>query len=574
MRRSLTQLSNERGFQLHVSGHVIRTAETDAYVRRDLLLLTPAMICLLAGLLAWVFRGGTSVALALFTVLIPATWAFGLMSWTDRPLTPIVSVMPILILVVGITDAVHFLVRFHDLRPSQASMRDAILEVVTEVGPPTTVTAVTSALGFLSFLAARLPNLRDFGVLAAVGVLGAWLTTFTLIPAALLWFDTRIRARELPAFTLGDRILDVTRSIAWKRSGRVAVGACAGLVVCLLGLTEIVPDNDPLRLLGERDPAVKAERFLRHRLRPLDTIDLLYQAPDGSRVTDPAELNRLEAAEEVLSTHLGSQPVLSILPILRLAHQEAFDGSAHIPDRSGAAAQLLLLAESADTDSVQRFVTADRSVARLSASYAWGGSRGVESDLAALRDELATVLDGTNWDLTGTVSLGSRIGELILEGQIASFSAAFVTIFLVLFAFLRSFRLGVLGMLPNLYPVAVILAFMGFAGIYLDVGTAMIASILLGVSVDDTVYFLMHYQRARRRGADPADAVAYTFAIAGKPALFCAGSLAIGFFVLGFSSFQSLAIFGLLSGVAVLLAAATELVLLPAVLRVATGRGS
>jgi predicted RND superfamily exporter protein len=213
-------------------------------------------------------------------------------------------------------------------------------------------------------------------------------------------------------------------------------------------------------------------------------------------------------------------------------------------------------------------------MARLSASYAWSGSRGVESDLLALRNELGAVLGDAQWDLTGTVALAARIGELVLEGQIASFTTAFLTIFAVLFLFLRSFRLGVLGMLPNVYPVAVILAFMGFAGIYLDVGTAMIASILLGVSVDDTVYFLMHYQRARRRGADVADAVAYTFAIAGKPALFCAGSLAIGFFVLGFSSFQSLAIFGLLSGVAVLLAAATELILMPAVLRVTAGRSS
>ena len=182
--------------------------------------------------------------------------------------------------------------------------------------------------------------------------------------------------------------------------------------------------------------------------------------------------------------------------------------------------------------------------------------------------------DGTNWSLTGSTILLAHVSELVLEGQIASFTTAFVTIFVVLVVFLRSFRLGALGMLPNLYPVAVILAFMGFAGIYLDVGTAMIASILLGVSVDDTVYFLMHYQRARRQGADVADAIAYTFAIAGKPAIFCAGSLAIGFFVLGFSSFQSLAIFGLLSGVAVLLAAVTELILMPAVLRVTAGRSS
>jgi predicted RND superfamily exporter protein len=100
----------------------------------------------------------------------------------------------------------------------------------------------------------------------------------------------------------------------------------------------------------------------------------------------------------------------------------------------------------------------------------------------------------------------------------------------------------------------------------------MIASILLGVSVDDTVYFLLNYQRARAGGAGVRDAVAYTFAVAGKPALFCAAILALGFFVLSFSSFQSLAIFGLLSGVAVLFAALTEILLLPALLEVVAAR--
>jgi predicted RND superfamily exporter protein len=540
MRDSLEKRAEVYGFQTYTTGHVIRAAEADAYVRNDLAKLTPIMIAFLTALLAWVFLDAVSVGLALLVVSLPAVWAFGLMSWTDRPLTPVLSVMPILILVVGITDAVHFLVRFHDLRTSRAELTSVIRNVVREVGPPTTVTALTASFGFLSFLAARLPNLRDFGLLAAVGVMGAWVTTFTLMPIVLARLGRSIRLRSRPAFNLGDRVLLSARRVAWKHA-RVIVGvATVGVLLCLIGISRVIPNNDTSKLLGEGDPAVEAERFL----------------------------------ESILERR-SSAPVLSILPLIRLVHREVVDGSSRIPLDSRSTAQLLLLAESADAPAVHRLVTSDRKVARLSVSYPLASSREMAGDLASLRRDLRKTLgDGINWSLTGTIMLSAHVGELILEGQIASFTTAFVTIFAVLFLFLRSFRLGVLGMLPNVYPVAVILAFMGFAGIYLDVGTAMIASILLGVSVDDTVYFLMHYQRARRQGADVADAVAYTFAIAGKPALFCAGSLAIGFFVLGFSSFQSLAIFGLLSGVAVLLAAATELILMPAVLRVTAGRSS
>jgi predicted RND superfamily exporter protein len=480
--------------------------------------------------------------------------------------------MPILILVVGITDAIHLLVRFCDLQSSRGSRQEVLEEVVREIGPPTTVTALTAALGFLSFLAARLPNLQDFGILAAFGVLAAWFTTFTLLPAALLRLGSRVRLRVPPAFALGERLLDAVRGVASRRARIVLLVASVGAIVSLVGIAQIVPDNDASKLLGEGDAIVRADRFVRERLRPLDTIELLYEVGDGPVVTDPAVLGRLEHAEAVLEARLGSGAVISLLPVLRLAHREIVDGSLRLPEDPRTAAQLLLLAEAADAATVRRLVTPDRRMTRLSAGYAWAGGRGMQEDLAHLRGELESALgEFGNWFLTGSISLAVHLGELVLEGQIASFSTALITIFALLFFFVRSASLGILGMAPNVYPVALILAFMGFAGINLDVGTAMIASVLLGVSVDDTVYFLLHYQRSRRGGAGPADAVAYTFAIAGKPALFTAASLALGFFVLAFSSFQSLAIFGLLSGVAVLLAAATELVLMPAVLRFAAG---
>jgi predicted RND superfamily exporter protein len=153
------------------------------------------------------------------------------MCWTGRPVTPVVSVMPILILVVGITDAVHFLVRVHDLQPTRESLREVLRRVAREVGTPTTVTAFTAALGFLSFVAARIPNLRDFGVFAALGILGAWLTTFTLLPAAIALFGAGLRPSASPAFALGDRVLEGIRGFARRRARTVLGVAAAGLVV-------------------------------------------------------------------------------------------------------------------------------------------------------------------------------------------------------------------------------------------------------------------------------------------------------------------------------------------------------
>jgi predicted RND superfamily exporter protein len=298
----------------------------------------------------------------------------------------------------------------------------------------------------------------------------------------------------------------------------------------------------------------------------------MVRLPDDQALESPATLERVAAVESVLEEVGGREPI-SVLAPLRVAQREVAGGEARLPDGPEAAAQLLLLLEAADPVALARVLTPDRRVLRLSVPYASSTSDSIWTDTERVRQVLAERFGGDGaWSITGSVVLLSHLADLVLAAQTASFSTAFATIFLVIFAVVRSLRLGLLGMLPNVLPVAAILGLMGASDIHLDVGTAMIASIVLGVSVDDTIYFLLHYRRARSQGAGVRDAVAYTLAIAGKPALFCSAVLALGFFVLAFSSFQTLAIFGLLSGFAVLLAAASELFVLPAVLELAARR--
>jgi predicted RND superfamily exporter protein len=569
----LRRAASRAEVELRASGAELLDATGDQGVRRDLQVLTPLMIGLLLLVLLWVFREPKSVVLTLLAVGLPTLWTFGLMGWTGRPITPVSSTLPILILVVGVTDAVHFLVRAYELRGTRGSLEETLLEVAREVGPPTTVTALTSALGFLSFLAAPMPNLREFGVFAAIGILGAWLLSFSLLPVALVRLPRILRAPRSAAFGWGDRVLGAVHRVARRHAQAIAGATVAIAALALFGISRIEVDTDTISLRGERDAVVQDERFIREQLGAAAWLDVVVRAHDGRSLIESDALARLERAEAALAAEAAG-PVLSVLPALRIANRELGDGTLAVPRDPHAASQLLLLAEAADPDALARVLTPDRAAARLSAGFAWGGVAAIEQQTHRLGERLAAILgDGEDWFVTGHPVFAARIGDLILESQVASFTTAFLTIFAVLFLFLRSVPLGLLGIVPNLFPVIAILGFMGFAGIHLDVGTAMIASILIGVSVDDTIYFLLHYREARRGGATVEDAVAHTFAIGGKPAIFCAAMLALGFGVLGLSSFRSLALFGLLSAGAVLLAVVAELFVLPALLELGAGRG-
>jgi len=569
---AMSQRAERAGFTLHVTGDVTFAALTDRYVREDLSTLTPVMLALIVALLAWIFRSASATLLALGTVALPSVWAFGAMGWLGRPLTPVVTTLPVLVLVVGITDAIHYLVRVHDLAGSIPERRELVRIVAREVGPPTTVAAVTSALGFLSFLAGPLPALRDFGVFAAVGILGAWFATFTLIPIAVASARVRLPTATPAPFVYGDRLLSAVHQGAHRRAPWVVAAAFAVALVSAVGISRLVAENDGFKLVGEGDPLTLADRFVRERLRGAGSLELVFEPPAGESLLEPETLERLGEAEQQILRQPRFGPAVSILPILRVANR-ALAGTSALPESRAAAEQLVLLAEAADGEGVRRVLTPDHAVARISVGSRLGDIGRVAEIIDELRVSLGRELDGHGqWTLTGALLLMLHQGDLVLQSQIASFSTAFVTIFFVLLWFIRSFALGGLGMVPNVLPVVAVLGYMGFAGINLDVGTAMIASIVLGVSVDDTAYFLIHYRRARRGGATVRDATAFTFAVAGKPALFSAAMLAAGFFVLGLSSFQSLAIFGLLSGVTVLAAVVIEVSVLPALLELTAAR--
>ncbi len=275
------EIARRAGLTLYVSGDVAFTAVTDGYVREDLARLTPLMFLVISVLLALIFRDLSSVALALATVALPILWTFGLMGCTGRVLSPVSSMLPVLIVVIGVTDAVHFLVRFYDLRESAGSVRDVVRAVADEVGPPTTMTAVTSSLGFLALLTGRMPGIRDFGLFAAIGIALAWALTFILIPLVLIHLRPPTRSVVPPAFDAGTRILDAARTLAhaWARVilGLVAVVA----IVSGYGVSRLIPENDSLKIIGPEDPLFLSNRFIEERLRPTATLEVVFE-PDAA----------------------------------------------------------------------------------------------------------------------------------------------------------------------------------------------------------------------------------------------------------------------------------------------------
>lgn len=544
------------------------------YSRRDLAMLGPVafLLVLLATFLA--FRRLSAVAVGVSVVALANLWTFGLMGALGIQVNMISSSVLALILAVGVADAIHVLSEYFQHLSDGVERDEAVPRATAALLAPCFFTSATTAAGFLALLGSDLPPIREFGWLAAVGVGLAFLLTMTFVPAVLRTTRPpapRVVERHRTGLVAGllRRLGRPTR----RSSRRVVLAAVVVLGLSGLALTQLDVGANTLMYFREGDPVREAHERVDEALSGSTTLEFLVEtSPQGLK--DPAVLARLDDLAGRLVELPGIMRVLSILDALRQARQALTDGrpeSAVLPDTPELAAQLYLMLEG-DPD-FRKLLQGEYSVTRMSARVSFQGA----SELVDHRDELFDWLerdfqdDALRVTATGYVKLMADMEDYLLESQLRSMALALLVVSLMMFLLLRSVRLGLLALIPNILPIVVGLAVMVLAGFSLDPGTIMIGPLCLGLVVDDTVHFLTRLRRVGPAGpiapaGESAAAIARAMHETGRPILLTSAILAAGFGVLCLGSFNPNVAFGMTSAVVILLAVVADLVLLPAVL--------
>ncbi|MCZ6782102.1 MAG: MMPL family transporter [Proteobacteria bacterium] len=560
----------EAGFEFHLVGDPVEFVVAGRDLQEDTFRLVPAIVALIGLIVFALFRSAYVAFACLVTVGVAVGWSFGVMGWLGWPQTAVTQALAPFILVVGVCNAVHLLSRCAAEGGADRGAR--IRAAAADVGPACVVASLTTAAGFLSFATSGAVSFVRFGVIAAVGVTGALVLTFTLLPALL-------RAAPLPAppCTGGWRtaLRQIVR-VSEEHTGWILMAAAVVAILCGFGMTRLRVEVDVEHLFGEQSDVVRWIRFVEERLRESSTLEVELQLPEGAVVRDPAVLARVDRAAAALSAVDGLGAADSLLqPLSRLNRLLHDDDPAF--ERPGASAQanaeLLFLAELQDPRYLGRWVGFDRRALRLSVPVAAESHSTSERLLANARDALTRELpESWSFALTGPLSASYHMVEEVQRTQLRSFATATLVVSVLIAIFLRSAWWGLLATLPNLLPVIVCLGAMGLWGIYLDIGTAMVAAVVLGIAVDDTVHLLSQYRRRIDAGVPPTAAIHESVVHVGRAVVTTSFALAAGFFVLTLSSWASVASFGFLSGISILAALVADLVVLPALL-LAVSRG-
>ncbi|MBK7948200.1 MAG: MMPL family transporter [Deltaproteobacteria bacterium] len=600
-----------RGYRFALVGGPVEFVVAGRDLDRQVQRLVPVIVAFVGGVLLLSFRRIAPSIVVLLTAGLALVCTIGLQGWLGWPRTSFFQVLPPLMLTVGVCYGIHVVstyaealsVRARDGSALSFGEREQLVATTLEqVARPAFYTALTTAAGFASFYGSGLESLVRFGAIAAFGVMAAFAATFLLLPIALVRMPTRWIAQSA-SHGAWVRLVGRVADLVARRRVAILVGTVAVTAFGLFGITRLSIDARFEEVYGEQSEVVRWSRAAAG-LRGGDTLEVVLELPPGLAPTSIEALRAVEGIERLESLEGIARP-LSILTPLRalnaLVHTRPLDfsgpdvdgdadtvaGDETIASRSATrASQLLRLIHAEDPAAAEPFVAlASRSAAERDANSEPGadardgaalrisfqGEKLPQDALRALvgqveREARALAPPGARVVVTGPLAIVSRMIDEIRDTQIGSFGSALAMVAVLSALCLRSIPLAFVALIPTTIPVAITLGAMGFLGIPLDMGTTMVASVLLGLGVDEALHLLSGYRRGRAEGLSRERAMDAALREVGRALFTTAGALAAGFLVLFFVPWKSLSSFGLVTGVAIGASLAADLLILPAVM--------
>jgi predicted RND superfamily exporter protein len=536
---------------------------------KDLPVVMPLMVAAFLITIVAVLRsvGGTAGTLAV--IGLTTVTAVGVAGHLGTFLDPTSASAPTIILTLAVADSIHILASFLQQRRRGLSNHDAIVEAMNVNAQPVFLTSITTAIGFLSLNFSDSPPFRLLGNITAFGVMVAWLYSMTVLPALVSVFKNPVRVRHA-GFT--ERTVGALGRFVAARHRPIL--ALTGLVVIALSLSvgRLQVNDRYHEYFAESMPIRQGTDFGIEHLTGPYTATFSIEAGESQGVSDPAYLATVDAFTQWLEARPAVQHVNSFSHTMKRLNKNmhADDPAFHkLPESQELGAQYLLLYELSlpyGLD-VNDQINIDKSALRIDVTYGDIDTAELEREANAAKAWLAA--NGTvamhTADATGAAQMFAKITRRNIASMILGTGIGFAAIALILMLALRSVRMGVISLIPNIVPTA--MAFGIWAYLVGEVGFAIsvVAGLSIGIIVDDTVHFLSKYNRVRDH-LDAKAAVRYAFESVGAAIVANTMIVGVGFAMLGLSTFRVTAYMGLLTSLTIVAALAVDFLLLPALL--------
>jgi len=541
---------------------------------QDSTTLVPAMYGIIILTMLLLLRSFPAVFATVLMIIASVATAMGAAGWAGIFLSPPSASAPTIITTLAVADAVHILVTLFAGMRKGMSKRDALIYSLRLNMQPVFLTSLTTAVGFLTMNFSDAPPFRDLGNITAVGVLAAWLFSMTLLPALIAILP--VRASKSAVTFNGS--MEALADFVIRRRKPLVIGMLAASVAVLAWIPKNELSDEFVRYFDERVAFRVDSDYTAQNLTGIYQLQFSLPATESGGIADPDYLQDLAKFSDWLRAQPEVMHVLTLSDMYtRLNRNMHGDDDAwyRLPEDRELAAQYLLLYEMSLPFGLDlnNQVNVDKSATQLVATLH-------EIDSVAIRDVAARA---ENWLAENTPSMHayasspavmfSHISERNIRSMIGGTLLGIFIIAVILIIALRSVRIGVLSLLPNLLPAGLAFGIWGMFVGQVNMAVSVVIGMTLGIVVDDSVHFLSKYLRARREeGLDAEAAIRYAFSSVGVALIVTTIILVAGFAVLAMSSFAINSAMAKMTAIAIVLALVADFLLLPPLLLAIDGR--
>ncbi|MGR5139459.1 efflux RND transporter permease subunit [Vibrio jasicida] len=559
---------NYPNVEFHKAGIIAMNYAFMTAAQEDSSTLVPTMLLVILVFLTIMLRSFLSVIATLIVIIGSVMATMGLSGWAGMFLSTATVNVPTLVMTLAVADCVHVIATMRQSMQNGFRKAHSIERSIALNFMPILITSVTTAIGFLMMNMSDSPVLRDFGNLSALGVMIACFLSVTLLPALLKLLPIRVKQNTSKNGSdfmdkLGDFVVTNRKALLPLSVLVIVVSAS------LIPLNKV--NDESVKYFDSRSDFRQAADFMEERISGMTNISIAIKTNESQGIADPIFLNSIGRFTDWLRAQPETDHVATLADVYkRLNKNMHADDDAYysLPQDRELAAQYLLLYEmslpygldlnnqiNVDKSSIKMVLTVDNlgSVELVDLEnriYAWFANNAPQYEVVASSPSL----------------MFAHIGETNMASMLSTLPITLVLISALLIFALRSLKLGLISLVPNIAPAVIGFGLWALISGEINLGLSVVVTLTLGIVVDDAVHFLSKYQRARKEGQTAEQAVRYAFHTVGRALWITTVVLVAGFSVLAMSSFRLNADMGQLSAIVIFIALVVDFLFLPTLL--------
>ncbi|MBC6409127.1 MAG: MMPL family transporter [Ekhidna sp.] len=568
------KFEEETGINMHFAGLPYSRSITTSKVKAELNMFLVLSLIVTGIILFLFFKSFKAVFFPLIIIGVVVIWVMGTLALLGFKITLLTGLIPPIIVVIGIPNSVYMLNKYHHEFSEHGDQMKALSRIIRKIGVVTFITNLTTAVGFFVLITTRINVLVEFGIVAGINIMATFIVSIILIPGVFsLYKPPSQKQLKHLKFKILDWIIKKIDLLVHKMRPAIFTLTLAVIGISAFGLTKIKAVSYMVDDIPENSPLKNDLKFFERNFSGVMPLEVIVDTGYKKGVQNLKNLRKIDEFEGFISSINGiSQPV-SVVSFAKAARQAFYNQSADfysLPSNRDLGFIMRYLSEGETEELSQSFIDSTGQYVRISLKMADIGSNKLDS---LVNDVIAPQIDSIFSDskmdvnVTGTTLMFIKGNKFLIENLLTSMLMAFLIIAIIMGLLFRNIKMVVVSIIPNIIPLLITAGIMGFFGIPLKPSTALIFSIVFGISVDDSIHFLAKYrQELLAKEFNVPEAISRSIRETGSSMIYTSIILFCGFIIFVLSEFGGTIALGKLTSITLFFAMITNVVVLPALI--------